>query len=138
MTQPHYSSWMVSLFLNDPDCYNREVLRLIKKLRSRLSTQELERILGPLQKQLKDTESELSCEFDRLLVENDIKEGLRGARRMRAASAAYELIKLGIKIPDGIPVEDYPEFWIWFGDLPEQIRQQIWDEASYPIAENHA
>lgn len=93
MTEPHYTSWMVSLFLSDPDCYNRKVLLLIKKLRSRLPTQELEKVLGAVQNQLKDTESGLSCEFDRLLVENDIAEGLRGARRMRAASAAYELIK---------------------------------------------
>lgn len=136
MTQADYSPLIVSLFLDNPEEYNESVAILLKRLKTTLQPQELEIVLGTVQKHLRNIEVELEQEFNLLLMEHHIAEGLREYKTMSVEGAAYELIMLGVKFPrlsDGRPALSNNEFWLWFDELPQAIRQEVWKKAGYPL-----
>ena len=136
MSQTDYKSLIISLFLHDPDCYNRAVPVLLKRLRANLSTQEVEEILKAVQDNLENRDVELRYEFNLLLMENQIAEGLRDYKTMSAMGAACELILLKVKIPQmpsDQPSQDESEFWSWFETLPKSIQRTVWERAGEPM-----
>ncbi len=136
MIQADYSSLIISLFKAYPDCYNTTVPKLLRRLKSSLSSSELEEVLKTAQHRLRDTEAELSHEFDLLLMEHGIEEGLRDYKTMDVMGAAYELILLGVELPKSLgnkPDQSGWGFWMWFETLPESLRSEVWEKAGYPM-----
>ena len=91
MTQADYGSLIISLFKAYPDCYNTTVPLLLRRLKSSLSSSELSEVLGTVQNRLLNIEVELNHEFNLLLMEHGIEEGLRDYKTLSVMGAAVRI-----------------------------------------------
>lgn len=126
MQKANYSALIVSLFLDNPDCYNSGVLVLFRRLRASLPSQEFQAVVQSAQEHLRNVDHDIEHEFFLLLLENDITECLRGTRRFEPSIAAAYLEQVGFK-------PDYSmDFCQWFFEvLPKSTQQQVWDAVGY-------
>lgn len=130
MQKANYSALIVSLFLDNPDCYNSGVLVLFKRLRANLPSQEFQAVVQSAKNHLRNVDHDIEHEFFLLLLENDITECLRGTRRLDPRIAADYLERVGIKdYPKRVGEEpDHSQvFCEWFYALPSSTQQQVWD-----------